>query len=243
MKHYTDSEFFDCPFRGVTSVLNAIFGNKFENSDIPAHVLKAAGERGTAVHKYIEDWLNWYNLWAVGGKLGEIDDKEEPHLGLEYAVYETVWKEWLQERINWDIVSLYTEQKIINKKLGIKGIIDCIAVVNGKCCMIDWKTSSNLDEWTTECQLQLYYTMLLKGNKEERAIAKRIEELRCLSLTKSGYRWFRFPIDKKLGEAILKLWDTHYREIAETEKLLKKEDTTTKPKNTHTIKKSIALNT
>ena len=31
MKHYTDSEFFDSPFRGVTSVLNAIFGNKFEN--------------------------------------------------------------------------------------------------------------------------------------------------------------------------------------------------------------------
>ena len=213
MKDYSDSEFFDAPYRGVTSVLNAIFGNKFEKMDIPDYVLKAAGERGTAVHKYIEDWLNWYNHPLKGS------DEDEPHLGLEYAVYETVFKEWLDERIEWDIHPLYTEQKIINKKLGVKGIIDCIATVNGKVCLIDWKTSSNLDEWSTNCQLQLYYMMLLKGNKEEKAIAKQIEELRCLSLTKSGYRWFKFEIDKKLGEAILKLWNTHFREIAEKEKL------------------------
>lgn len=212
MKNYSDEQFFDCPFRGVTSVLNAIFGNKFENSGIPEHILIAAGERGTAVHKYIEDWLNWYE-----GTAGY-----EPHLGLEYAVYETVWKEWLDERIHWEIKPLHTEQKIINKKLGVKGIIDCIALVNGKICMIDWKTSSNLDEWSTNCQLQLYYMMLLKGNKEEKAIAKQIEELRCLSLTKKGYRWFKFDIDKKLGEAILKLWNTHFRAIAEEEKAKEK---------------------
>ena len=48
MKNYSDEQFFDVPFRGVTSVLNAIFGNKFENAGIPEHILKAAGERGTA---------------------------------------------------------------------------------------------------------------------------------------------------------------------------------------------------
>ena len=216
MKNYTDAEFFDCPFRGVTSVLNAIFGNKFENAGIPEHILKAAGERGTAVHKYIEDWLAWYD------KPFKKEDKKEPHLGLEYAVYETDWKEWLDERIKWDIRPMHTELKLINKKIGVKGIVDCIALVEGKVCMIDWKTSSNLDEWSTNCQLQLYYMMLSKGNKEERAIAKQIEELRCLSLTKTGYRWFKFEIDKKLGEAILKLWNTHFREIAEAEKLKEK---------------------
>ena len=212
MKDYSDSEFFDAPFRGVTSVLNAIFGNKFENSGIPEHILIAAGERGTVIHRYIEEWLNWYD------RPFKISDKKEPHLGLEYGVYETVWKEWLDERIDWDIKALYTEQKIINKKLGVKGIIDCIAVVNKKICMIDWKTSSNLDEWTTNCQLQLYYMMLAKGNKEEKEIAKKIDELRCLSLTKSGYRWFKFPIDRKIGNSILELWNKHYREIAEAEK-------------------------
>ena len=53
-------------------------------------------------------------------------------------------------------------------------------------------------------------------------IDKKIEELRCLSLTKRGYRWFKFDIDKKLGEAILKLWNTHFRAIAEAEKLKEK---------------------
>ena len=212
MRNYSDDQFFNCPFRGVTSVLNAIFGNKFENSGIPEHILKMAGERGTEIHKYIEDWLNWYD------RPFKISDKEEPHLGLEYSTYETIWKEWLDERIDWDIKALYTEQRIINKKLGIKGIIDCIAIVNDKICLIDWKSSSNLDEWITNCQLQLYYMMLAKGNKEEKEIAKKIDELRCLSLTKSGYRWFKFPIDRKIGNSILELWNKHYREITEAEK-------------------------
>ena len=213
MKNYNDEEFFNSPFRGVTSALNTIFGNKFENSNIPEYILEAAAMRGTAVHKYIEDWLHWYE-----GKLGEEDCGEEPHLDLEYSVYETHFKNWLNDRIEYGISPLYTEQKIINKKLGLKGIIDCIAVVNTKMCLIDWKTSSNLDLWTTECQLQLYYMMLLKGSKAEKELAKQITELRCLSLTKTGYRWFKFEIDKKLGNAILELWNKHYREIAEKEK-------------------------
>lgn len=212
MKKYTDSEFFDAPYRGVTSALDTIFGNKFDSSSIPEHILKAAAERGTAVHKYIEDWLNWYDHRY------KPEDIAEPHLGLEYSAYEEMWKKWLDERIDWRIVPFHTELRIINKKLGMKGIIDCIAYIDGKLCMIDWKTSSNLDEWSTNCQLQLYYMLLYQGNKEEKVLAKQIEELRCLSLTKRGYRWFKFKIDKKLGQAILKLWNDHYREIAETEK-------------------------
>ena len=120
------------------------------------------------------------------------------------------------------------EHKLIDKKLGVKGIIDSVAEFKNKdedksfIALCDWKTSSNLDLWITECQLQLYYMMLLKGNKEEKAIAKQIEELRCLSLTKTGYRWFKFDIDKKLGEAILKLWNTHFRAISEAEKAKEK---------------------
>ena len=212
MKEYSDEEFFNAPYRGVTSVLNTIFGNKFESGSIPEHVLKLAADRGTAVHKYIENWLNWYATKTA----------DEPHLDLEYTVYENQFKEWLTERIHGEILPIYTEHKIINKKLGVKGIIDCIAVVNGKTCLIDWKTSSNLDEWTTECQLQLYYLMLLKGKKTERELAKQIEELRCLSLTKTGYRWFKFNINKKLSSSILELWNIHYREIAEIQKAKEK---------------------
>lgn len=211
MKNYSDSEFFNCPLRGVTTVLNTVFGNKYENSNIPEYILKAAADRGTAVHKYIETWLSWY-------KMENRVASEEPHLPLEYAIYETVWKDWLSNRIDWRIYPAYTEQRIINKQLGVKGIIDCIAVVGKDVCLIDWKTSSNLDEWITECQLQLYYMMLLKGSKEEKALAKSITELRCLSLTKAGYRWFKFEINKKLGNSILELWNYHFRGIAELER-------------------------
>lgn len=217
MKKCSDEEFLESPLRGVTSVLNAVFGNKFENSNIPEHVLQAAADRGTAVHKYIEDWLDWYGFTD---RLGT----EEPHLGLEYSIYETNFKEWLDDdRVFRLINPILIEHKLMNDKLGMKGIIDCVALVNGKTCMIDWKTSSNLDEWSVNCQLQLYYLLLSKGNKEERAIAKTIDELRCLSLTKSGYRWFKFDIDTELGKAILKLWNTHFREIAEKEKAKEKE--------------------
>ena len=107
----TNEEFFDSPYRGVTSVLNAIFGNKFENSDIPEHVLKAAAERGTACHSYIEK----YQKWLLSDELKEED---EPHLGLEYAQYETNFKKWLEERC--EIVQpILIEHKIISKKLGI----------------------------------------------------------------------------------------------------------------------------
>lgn len=109
MKSYSDSEFFDAPFRGVTSVLNTIFGNKYENSNIPEHILIAAGKRGTACHSYLENYQKWL--------LGEI--KEEPHLGLEYAVYETVFHEWLDERC--EIVKpILIEHKIIDKKIRYK---------------------------------------------------------------------------------------------------------------------------
>lgn len=217
MKHYTDSEFFNSPFRGVTSVLNAIFGNKFENSGIPEHILIAAGERGTACHTYLENYQKWL--------LGEI--KEEPHLGLEYAVYETNFKEWIDERCE-IIKPILIEHKIIDKKSGMKGIIDSVAEFKNKdedesfIALCDWKTSSNLDLWTTECQLQLYYYMLLNGDEEERAIANKITQLRCLSLTKREYKWQKFNINIGLAESLIYLWNIHFRAIAEAEKAKEK---------------------
>lgn len=158
-------------------------------------------------HAYIENYQKWL--------LGEI--KEEPHLGLEYAVYETVWKEWLDERCE-IIKPILIEHKIIDKKSGIKGIIDCVAEFKNKdeeesfIALADWKTSSSLDLWTTECQLQLYYYMLLNGDDEEKAIAEKITQLRCLNLTKRGYKWQKFEINTELAESLIYLWNTHFQE-------------------------------
>ena len=117
MKNYSDEQFFDAPFRGVTSVLNAIFGNKFENSGIPEHILKAAGERGTACHEYIEKWEHWFK--------NDKKEETEPHLGLLYAVYETNFKEFLNTRVELlDVIA--TEQKILRTKIFMKGILDAV---------------------------------------------------------------------------------------------------------------------
>jgi hypothetical protein len=112
------------------------------------------------------------------------------------------------------------EYKLIDKKHGLKGIIDCVAEFRNKdddtsfIALTDWKTSSNLDLWTTECQLQLYYYMLLHGDEEEQAIAEKITQLRCLSLTKRDYKWQRFEINTNLAESLIYLWNTHFQEIS-----------------------------
>lgn len=215
MRNYTDSEFFNSPFRGVTSVLNAIFGNKFENSDIPEHILKAAGERGTACHEYIEKWEHWFK--------NDKKEETEPHLGLLYAVYETNFKEFLNTRVELLDV-LATEQKILSPQIFMKGILDAVWTVKNKddgkeyTCLIDFKTSSNLDIYTANLQMQLYYYMLLHGNKEERDLASKITELRVLSLTKKDYSWYKFEIDLDLAESIIYLWNIHYIENAFKEK-------------------------
>ena len=215
MKNYSDEQFFNAPFRGVTSVLNAIFGNKFENSGIPEHILRAAGERGTACHEYIEKWEHWFK--------NDKKEETEPHLGLLYAVYETNFKEFLNTRIELLDV-LATEQKILSPQIFMKGILDAVWTVRNKddgkeyTCLIDFKTSSNLDVHTANLQMQLYYYMLLHGNKEERDLASKITELRVLSLTKKDYSWYKFEINLDLAESIIYLWNIHYIEDAFKEK-------------------------
>ena len=211
MKYYSDSEFFNAPFRGVTSVLNAIFGYKFENSGIPEHILKAAGERGTACHEYIEKWEHWFK--------NDKKEETEPHLGLLYGVYETNFKEFLNTRVELLDV-LATEQKILSPQIFMKGILDAVWTVRNKddgkeyTCLIDFKTSSNLDVHTANLQMQLYYYMLLHGSKEERDLASKITELRVLSLTKKDYSWYKFEINLDLAESIIYLWNIHYIEDA-----------------------------
>ena len=162
-------------------------------------------------HTYLENYQKWL--------LGEI--KDEPHLGLEYAVYETNFKEWLEERCE-IIKPILIEHKMIDKKSGIKGIIDSVAEFKNKdedesfIALCDWKTSSNLDLWITECQLQLYYYMLLNGDEEERTIAEKITQLRCLNLTKSGYKWQKFNINIALAESLIYLWNIHFQEMSNT---------------------------
>lgn len=208
MKQYSDKEFFSCKLRGVNSVVNAVFGaptdagGKYAN--VPPSVLQRAADRGKAVHESIEAWLK-------GGMQGE------PQISLEYGTYIYNFKDWLKNRCTIEEVHAI-ETKMISEKLACKGVVDCIAKIKtdtdaeSHIAIIDWKTSSSLDLFRTQCQLQLYYELLLE---EEPELAEKVDELRTLSLTKYDYRWFRFPIDRKLGQSILYLYNQYFREEAE----------------------------
>ena len=117
------------------------------------------------------------------------------------------------------MLSQEDETKIISEELACKGIIDFIGKFQNKSidgepedepfyALVDWKTSTSLDEFRTQCQLTLYYFLLKEQYPE---LAAKIQQLRCLQITKYQYRWFRFPIDEKLGESLLYLYKNYLR--------------------------------
>lgn len=183
----TDEEFFSDKNPGVTTVLGNVLG-KDEFKDIPEAILKAAGERGSAVHSYIEHFI-LYNEW--------------PPIELAYQIYIDYFIEWYEE---YKPEFISAEQKLINNKDGYKGIIDTVFYyidkdTNNKIlCMCDWKTSSNLNRFKTMCQLNLYEKMWKKHFKEYN-----IDEIRTLSITKTGWRFSKFELNTKISNSILYL--------------------------------------
>ena len=183
----TKEEFFSVKLPGVTSVLSNVLG-KDEFKDIPEAVLKQAAERGSAVHEWIENFI-------LTGEPGKIE--------LAYQIYIDYFLDWYNE-YQPEFVS--SELRMINEKDGYKGIIDTIFYYIDKytgkkvLCMCDWKTSSNLNRFKTMCQLNLYERMF-----REHYSTLKIDELRTLSITKTGYRFSKFELNKKISDSILLL--------------------------------------
>lgn len=203
-KEISDEEFFNCKLRGANNVVNAVIGGATDEggkyANIPPSVLEAAAERGKTVHEGIEKFLK--------------SNMEEPlDIPLQYDIYRYKFMQWLEERCEIQEI-IGVETKIISEELACKGIIDCIAKFKNYddeepfYALVDWKTSTSLDEFRTQCQLTLYYFLLREQYPE---VAEKIQQLRCLQLTKYEYRWFRFPIDEKLGESILYIYKQYKR--------------------------------
>lgn len=206
-KEYTDDEFFGCTLRGVNNVVNAVFGAPTDDdghyANIPPSILEAAANRGSAVHKGIELFLK--------------NNMTEPlHIPLEYDIYRFNFEKWMKERTEIQEI-IGSEVRLISEYLGCKGVIDCIGKFKNYgddepfYAIVDWKTSTSLDEFRTQCQLTLYYYLLLD---QYPTIASKISQLRCLQITKYEYRWFRFPIDGRLGDSILYLYKNYLSEHA-----------------------------
>ena len=180
-------EFFSVKLPGVTTVLSKVLG-KDEFKDIPEPVLKQAAERGSAVHEWIENFI--------------LTGEQKP-IELAYQIYIDYFLDWYKE-YQPEFVS--SELRMTNEKDGYKGIIDTIFYYIDKytgkkvLCMCDWKTSSNLNRFKTMCQLNLYERMF-----REHYSTLKIDELRTLSITKTGYRFSKFELNKKISDSILLL--------------------------------------
>ena len=180
-------EFFSVKLPGVTTVLSNVLG-KDEFKDIPEAVLKQAAERGSAVHEWIENFI-------LTGERGKIE--------LAYQIYIDYFLDWYNE-YQPEFVS--SELRMTNEKDGYKGIIDTIFYYIDKytgkkvLCMCDWRSSSNLNRFKTMCQLNLYERMF-----REHYSTLKIDELRTLSITKTGYRFSKFELNKKISDSILLL--------------------------------------
>jgi len=180
-------EFFSVKLPGVTTVLSNVLG-KDEFKDIPEAVLKAAAERGSAVHEWIENFI-------LTGEQGEIE--------LAYQIYIDYFLDWYKE---YQPEFISSELRMTNEKDSYKGIIDTLFYYKDKesgkkiLCMCDWKTSSNLNRFKTMCQLNLYERMFRKQYS-----TLKVDELRTLSITKTGYRFSKFELNKKISDSILLL--------------------------------------
>ena len=180
-------EFFSVKLPGVTTILSNVLG-KDEFKDIPEPVLKQAAERGSAVHEWIENFI--------------LTGEQKP-IELAYQIYIDYFLDWYKE-YQPEFVS--SELRMTNEKDGYKGIIDAIFYYKDKetgkkiVCMCDWKTSSNLNRFKTMCQLNLYERMF-----REHYSTLKIDELRTLSITKTGYRFSKFELNKKISDSVLLL--------------------------------------
>ena len=106
-QNLTKDEFFANKLKGVTTILGDVLG-KDEFKDVPENVLKAAGERGSAVH----DWIEHFILTG-----------EQKSIELTYQIYIDYFLDWYNE---YQPEFISAEQMMINEEDGYKGIIDAI---------------------------------------------------------------------------------------------------------------------
>lgn len=185
----TDEEFHSYKIPGVTAVLDEIFGHE-EFANIPESVLQAACERGSAVHKSIEDFINKkYN---------------KPKIAFEYQIYIDYFNDWYEKHRP---TFIFSELKLVSEEMGYKGIIDTLFLDNyydiPELVMCDWKTSSNLNVFKAKCQLNLYLLLLEEKYPNYKG---KINKLKILSLTKKGYKYYVFEPDRDLALSLLKIY-------------------------------------
>jgi hypothetical protein len=106
-------------------------------------------EPGTLVHQMIEDFLK-------GDKNINYSDKHKENT-IEAA--ETAFINWLEWYRQNDIEPIHIEPSLVSEDLQCGGTPDLIAKIQGKRCLIDWKSGKPLKYTSTLLQLAAYDIM------------------------------------------------------------------------------------
>lgn len=152
----------------VTEILKPLSQIKY--AQIDESILARAAQRGTDVHSAIETWLKY--------RFDDISD--------DLSLYYEAFKKWFSEH---EVEPVYSEVKMYSKKAKYAGTLDCVAKVDGKLTLIDFKTTATINDLTCAPQLEAYAHML-----EEYGIV--VESKIILQVRKDGsYKVREYPID------------------------------------------------
>ena len=155
-----------CRIPSVTTLMKPLSDDFYGTVD--KEILERAAKRGTAIHNSAE------NLVKFG--IEDIDP--------EYGGYFEAFKKWWTDK---KPVPFGTERRTYHKILRYAGTSDMICAENGNLTLVDYKTSSQVNEILCGVQLEGY-------DRAWETHGVRIEDRVILHLDRSGcYHEYRFP--------------------------------------------------
>lgn len=164
----------------VTEICEPISFKKLDAVD--KTIVAKAAARGSEIHEMICNYMY----------TGEFTDDAIP---AEYEPYLSAFLEWW---FNYAPEPLYNEMLVGSKELGYCGTCDCVCKIENKLYLIDYKTTSAIDN--------KYLSVQLYGYKK--ALAERgidVEVCAVLHLTKDGkYKFKEIKLDPEWFELLLK---------------------------------------
>ena len=180
----TKYEMFEVEAPSATRLIGTVFNRESDFSKIPKHILEEAKERGSWVHEQIENYIN--------------DEPVEERW--EWQAYMDSFHEWLSM---YDVDFLVSEWVIADlTDFTCKGILDCLAYVDGVLCLIDFKTSAKAQHKDWELQLSVYAYLLYKEYGLDEPI-----ELRVVMLGKDGmHKMLYYDYNEKNVESLITLY-------------------------------------
>ena len=163
-------------------------------------ILTTAGNRGSRIHAAIESFIKGDEI-KHDAQFPDSDGNMAELSADEYRA--------LVKFAEWDAVTtpeyIATEKTVISKRYGFAGTLDCLARIDGKLVLIDWKTGKGI---YTSYFLQV---AALRQAAVEEGLIKADEECGTAILqvgmgTKIGWKWTDVPEMTKSGKAYFDLF-------------------------------------